>query len=132
MGKRPAHPECQTFKTPLPEAFAKHFVIGIRDIPLISDSRAMPANAESRRYGSGFARKLSRPDSDDSTASKRTLDDLKMMTSLTPRGRESAQPEVVQQMTSGGTYFLFGFSKMFLDFGKKDHEVEFSRRSSVS
>jgi len=33
---------------------------------------------------------------------------------------------VVQQMTPGGTYFLFGFSKEFLDFGRKDHEVTFS------
>ena len=29
-------------------------------------------------------------------------------------------------MTPGGTYFLFGFSKEFLDLGRKDHEVTFS------
>jgi hypothetical protein len=119
-----AQPILDALKTPLPEAFAKHYVIGIRDIPLISDShRQQTQNPDDTDQDSP---KLSRADSDDSTASKRTLDDLKMMTNLTPKGRESAQPEVVQQMTPGGTYFLFGFSKMFLDFGKKDHEVEFT------
>jgi hypothetical protein len=39
-----------------------------------------------------------------------------------------AQPGVVQQMTAGGTYFLFAFSREFLDFGKKDHEVDFTTR----
>jgi len=35
---------------------------------------------------------------------------------------------VVVQLNPGGTYFLFGFSKDSLDFGKKDHEVDFYTR----
>jgi hypothetical protein len=120
-----AQPILDALKTPLPEAFAKHYVIGVRDIPLIANQprQQQTQNPDDTDQDSP---RLSRADSDDSTASKRTLDDLKMMTNLTPKGRDSAQPELVKQMTPGGTYWLFGFSKMFLDFGKKDHEVEFT------
>jgi hypothetical protein len=119
-----AQPILDALKTPLPEAFAKRLVIGVRDIPLISDNRRQQTqNPDDTDQDSP---KLSRNDSDESNGNKRVLDDLKVMTSLTPKGKESAQPDVVQQMTPGGTYFLFGFSKMFLDFGKKDHEVEFT------
>jgi hypothetical protein len=116
-----AQPILDALKTPLPDAFAKHYVIGIRDIPLI-DNRQRQQNPDDTDQDSP---KLSTPDSS-SDPSKQTLDNLKQLTSLTPKGREAAQPGVVQQMTPGGTYFLFGFSKEFLDFGKKDHEVEFS------
>ena len=53
-----------------------------------------------------------------------------MGTSLQIKGHDTVQPEVVQQMTPGGTYFLFGFSKAFLDFGKKDHELLFTTLTS--
>jgi hypothetical protein len=117
-----AQPILDALKTPLPEAFGKHYVIGVRDIPLVEDRPRLERNPDDTDQDSP---KLSTPDSDPST-SKRTLDNLKQMTILQPKGRESAQAGVVQQMTPGGTYFLFGFSKEFLDFGKKDHEVTFS------
>ena len=116
-----AQPILDALKMPLPDAFAKHYVIAIRDIPLI-DNRQRQQDSNDNDQDSP---KLSTPDSDPST-SRRTLDNLKQMTTLQPKGREAAGPGVVQQMTPGGTYFLFGFAKEFLDFGKKDHEVTFS------
>jgi hypothetical protein len=117
-----AQPILDALKTPLPDAFAKHYVIGVRDIPLIENRPQLQRNPDDTDQDSP---KLSTPDSDPSI-SQRTLDNLKMMTNLTPKNRASAQPGVVQQMTPGGTYFLFGFSKELLDFGKKDREVTFS------
>jgi hypothetical protein len=117
-----AQPILDALKTPLPEAFAKHYVIGVRDIPLIENRQRSQSSSDDNDQDSP---KLSTPDSDPST-SKRTLENLKQLTVLQPKGRESAQAGVVQQMTPGGTYWLFGFSKEFLDFGKKDHEVTFS------
>jgi hypothetical protein len=121
-----AQPILDALKTPLPEAFANHYVMGVRDIPLIENRRrSQQQNPDDTDQDSP---KLNKPDSDadSSGPSKQTLDNLKMITSLQPKGKESVQAGVVQQMTPGGTYFLFGFSKEFLDFGKKDHEVVFS------
>jgi hypothetical protein len=56
------------------------------------------------------------------------MESLKQSTTLQPKGRELAQAGLVQQMTPGGTYFLFGFSKDLLDFGKNDREVDFFTR----
>jgi len=123
-----AEPIRAALKSPLPEAFANHYVIGVRDIPLIDDRRQTQTQRPTQDPDDtdSDSPKLSTPDN--STASEQTLDDLKMATSLQPKGREMAQAGVVQQMTTGGTYFLFGFSKEFLDFGKKDYEVIFSTR----
>ena len=111
-----AQPILDALKTPLPDAFAKYYVIGVRDIPLIADQRRQ--QTQSTDDNDSDSPKLSRADSSD-TVDKRALDDLKTFTTLTPKGREAAEPELVQQMTPGGTYFIFGFSKTFLDFGKK-------------
>jgi hypothetical protein len=104
----------------LPEAFANHYVIGVRDIPLIDERR----RSQDTNDNDSDSPKLSTP----TTPPKDSLDYLKTLTILQPKGREMAQAGVVQQMTPGGTYFLFGFSKEFLDFGKKDREVDFSTR----
>jgi hypothetical protein len=120
-----AQPILDALKTPLPDAFANHFVIAVRDIPLIDNRRSQNNGTDSGSY----------PDDTDSTRpstpnspSKDTINDLKQFTTLQPKGRDLAQPGIVQQMTPGGTYFLFGFAKEFLDFGKKDHEVDFTTR----
>jgi len=113
-----AQPILDALKNPLPDAFAKHYVIGVRDIPLIED--------QSRRQDNGDQ---DSSNSDRSTTlSKRTMDDLKLSTTLQPKGREMVSADVVQQMTPGGTYFLFGFAKDRLDFGKNDREVAFATR----
>jgi hypothetical protein len=119
-----AQPIIDALKTPLPEAFANRYVIAVRDIPLLKNQPRQQQNPDDTDQDSP---KLSTRDpDDDGSLSKRDLDDLKIMTSLQPKGKESAQAGVVQQMTPGGTHFLFGFSKEFLDFGRKDHEVVFS------
>jgi hypothetical protein len=116
-----AQPILDALKSPLPDAFAKHYVIGVRDIPLIEDRPRRQDNDD--------------PDSSNSTNSTRsttlskdTMESLKQSTTLQPKSRELAQAGVVQQMTPGGTYFLFGFSKDLLDFGKNDREVDFTTR----
>jgi hypothetical protein len=119
-----AQPILDALKAPLPEAFAKHYVIGVRDIPLGDNRQRSQQNPDDIDQDP----KVSTSDSD-AAKTKRIIDNLKVMTSLTPKGRESVSPEVVQQMTPGGTYFLFGFSKTYLDFGKKDHEVAFTTQS---
>lgn len=124
-----AQPIRDALKDPLPEAFAKHYVIAVRDIPYLPTRRQQQSSQQNPDDTDQDTPKLSRPDSDSNNGlSKQNLDDLKQLTTLDPKGKEGAQPGVVQQMTPGGTYFLFGFSKEFLDFGKKDHELEFTTR----
>ncbi|HUI54687.1 MAG TPA: hypothetical protein VLY04_06925 [Bryobacteraceae bacterium] len=106
-----AQPIREALKLELPEAFAGHYVISVRDIPLITDRR-----------------RPSDDTSDSSAPPQPNLDDLKQFTTLQPKGKELAQAGVVQQMTPGGTYFLFGFAKEFLQFDKKDNEIDFSTR----
>jgi hypothetical protein len=126
-----AQPVLDALKTPLPDAFAKHYVIGVRDIPLIANNSRNNQNSQYPDDTNQDSRPTlntqgSSSSGSDSNSNKRALDDLKTFTTLTPKGRDSAEPEIVQQMTPGGTYFLFGFSKIFLDFDKKVHEVEFT------
>jgi len=116
-----AQPILDALKNPLPDAFAKHYVIGVRDIPLIEDRPRRQDNDDPDSTNSTNS-------TNSNTLSKDTIETLKQSTTLQPKGRELAQAGVVQQMTPGGTYFLFGFSKEFLDFGKNDREVDFSTR----
>jgi hypothetical protein len=121
-----AQPILDALKNPLPDAFAKHYVIGVRDIPLIEDRPPQRRNDDDSDSSGSSSTSTSR--STASNPSKDTLEYLKQSTTLQPKGRNLAQAGVVQQMTPGGTYFLFGFSKELLDFGKNDREVEFSTR----
>jgi hypothetical protein len=119
-----AQPILDALKNPLPDAFAKHYVIGVRDIPLIEDQSRRQDNGDQDSSNSGNSGNSDRS----TTLSKRTMDDLKLSTTLQPKGREMVSADVVQQMTPGGTYFLFGFAKDRLDFGKNDREVAFATR----
>lgn len=111
-----AQPILDALKTPLPDIFVNHYVIGIRDIPLIDNERR-PQDTDDPD--------TPKPSTPDSSSNKKAIDNLKMFTTLQVKGKDTIEPGVVQQMTPGGTYFLFGFSKEFLDFGKKDHEIDF-------
>jgi len=111
-----AQPILDALKTPLPDAFAGHYVISVIDFPLLSDRRRQDTDQDS---GSSNSQQL-----DD----KQLLDDLKQFTSLQPKDKDRAQPGVVQRQTTSGSIFLFGFKKDFFDFGKNDHEVDFSTR----
>jgi hypothetical protein len=95
-------------KTPLPEAFANHYVISVSGFPL--RGRRQDDDAE-----------------ENSKARDEMLDNLKAYTSLQPKGKAIAQPGVVQaQATSGPGSILFGFAKDVLDLSADDKEVLFS------
>jgi hypothetical protein len=123
-----AQPILDALKSPLPAAFAKHYVIGVRDIPLIEDRPARQNTDDQNSPDSGNSTNsggsISSPKPP--MPSKSTAEYLKQNTTLQPKGRELTEAVVVQQMTPGGTYFLFGFSKDLLDFGKNDREVNFT------
>jgi hypothetical protein len=113
-----AQPILDALKTPLPDAFANHYVISVIDFPLLSDRRRQDTDQDS---GSGSSNSQQQDD-------KKMLDDLKQYTSLQPKDKDRAQPGIVQRQTASGNIFLFGFAKEFFDFGKNDHEVDFSTR----
>src|SRR5947207_1486581 len=95
-------------KTPLPEAFANHYVISVSGIPL---------------RGSG--RRRDDDSGDSSQPSDNMLDNLKAYTSLEPKGKPIAQPGVVKAQPGSDT-IQFGFSKESLDLSADDREVAFS------
>jgi hypothetical protein len=109
-----AKPILDALKTPLPDGFANHYVVSVSGFPL---------NGSRRR---------SQDDSDSDNASQSTqdtLDQLKSLTFLEPKGRDGAQPGVVQQSPSGGSgNVLFGFSKEILALKADDKEVTFSTK----
>ena len=115
-----AQPILDALKTPLPAAFVNHYVISVIDFPLLSDRRRQDTDQDSGS-GSGSSNP---PQPDD----QKMLDDLKQYTSLQPKDKDRAQPGIVQRQTASGNIFLFGFAKEFFDFGKNDHEVDFSTR----
>ncbi|MGA3018256.1 MAG: hypothetical protein ABSF62_14150 [Bryobacteraceae bacterium] len=117
-----AQPILDALKTPLPDAFANHYVISVIDFPLLSDRRRQDTDQDSGS-GSGSGSSNSQQQDD-----KKMLDDLKQYTSLQPKDKDRAQPGIVQRLTASGSIFLFGFAKDFFDFGKNDHEVDFSTR----
>jgi len=117
-----AQPILDALKTPLPDAFANHYVISVIDFPLLSDRRRQDTDQNSDS-GSGSSSSTSQQPDD-----KQVLDELKQTTSLQPKDKDRAQPGIVQRQTASGNIFLFGFAKDFFDFGKNDHEVDFSTR----
>jgi hypothetical protein len=102
-------PILDALKTPLPKAFANHYVISVSGFSLHG------------AYRQG-------EDTDDNgKPSERILDNLKAYTSVEPKGKAIAQPGVVQvQPSSGSGSVLFGFSKEVLDLSADDKEVLFS------
>ncbi len=100
-----AKPILDALKAPLPESFANHYVISVSGFPLLSGD------------WSG-----SSPES-----TQNTLDRLKELTSLQPKGKPLAQPGIVEEEPAvGGASFLFGFAKDILTFAPEDAEVDFS------
>ena len=121
-----AQPILDALKTPLPGAFANHYVISVIDFPLLSDRRRQDTDQDSSSgSGSGSGSGSSNAQQQDD---QKLLDDLKQYTSLQPKDKDRAQPGIVQRQTASGNIFLFGFAKDFFDFGKNDHEVDFSTR----
>ena len=106
-----AQPVLDALKSPLPDAFANHYVIAVIGFPLPGGQR---------RYQAEDGDNPPRRSQDDA------LDNLKQFTTLQPRGKELAQAGVVQQQTSSNSNLLFGFSKDSLSLTKDDKEVSFS------
>jgi len=108
-----AKPVLEALKAPLPDAFANHYVIGVSGFPL-----------------NGGGRRGSQGDSDSSSQSNQDqLDNLKSLTYLAPKGRDGAQPGLVQQTPSAGSAtLLFGFSTEMLALKPEDKEVTFSTK----
>jgi hypothetical protein len=115
-----AQPVLDALKTPLPDAFANHYVIAVIGFPL---------PAPQRRYQDEQGDNPSRQSQEDNPPRRSpddTLDNLKQFTTLQPKGKELAQAGVVQQQTNSNSNLLFGFSKDSLTLTKNDKEVLFS------
>jgi hypothetical protein len=115
-----AQPVLDALKTPLPDAFANHYVIAVIGFPL---------PAPQRRYQDEQGDNPSRQSQDDNPPRRSqddTFDNLKQFTTLQPKGKELAQAGVVQQQTNSNSNLLFGFSKDSLTLTKNDKEVLFS------
>ncbi len=97
-----AKPVLEALKVSMPESLADRYVIGVSGFPSIR------------------GRDSQTPDSD-------MADRLKALTSLQPKGKELAQPGVVeQQVTTTGSSILFGFAKDIVNLDPSDSEVIFS------
>jgi hypothetical protein len=97
---------------PMPEDLANHYVISAVGFP---DLRRQ--NSDYDRDGSGSSRS-SDPD-------KRFLDEVKLNTTLQPKGREIVGADVV--VSKQGNYY-FGFAKKDLTLDTGEHEVDFATR----
>jgi hypothetical protein len=98
-----AQPVQEAAKTPIPDPFANHYVISVINLPL---------NAR-------------RPDGEDGQPklSKSASEKIKAATFLTPKGKDPAQPDVLQL---AGNMLLLGFSKESLHLSPDDKEVAFA------
>lgn len=107
-----AKPILEALKTPLPDSCANHYVIGVSGFPLMSGR-----GRRSQDEGEGEPSQL--PEG--------MVDRLKAFTFLQPKGKEPAQPGIVQrQQETGSASILFGFSKEMLALSPDDKEVTFS------
>lgn len=86
-------------KDQLPEAFANHYVISVSGFPVWTVNEG----------------------------TDRRLDEMKMNTTLRPKGKDYAQPGIVQPNEAASAW-LFGFSKDALNLTAADKEVEFTSR----
>jgi hypothetical protein len=98
-------------KTEIPKEFANHYVISVSGIPL----------------NGGRSRQYQTQGEDSSQSSQDTLDRLKQVTFLEPKGRRDAQPGVVQQPVTGAYGSVwFGFDRDFLNLKAEDKEASFT------
>lgn len=108
-----AQPVLEAMKTPLPEAFANHYVISVSGFPMMTGSRR--GSPEEDRQQSA------------SEPNENLIEHLKAATLLKPKDRDGVQPGVVEQQPSaGGRNFLFGFSRETLALKPEDKDVTFS------
>jgi len=100
-------------KTPLPEAFANHYVISVSGLPLRDFGRSRTQSQD--------------PNQDSTQSNQDMLDHLKGFTFLQPKDKRDVQPGIVQQPPSAGYgTILFGFSKEVITLKPEDKEVTFT------
>jgi hypothetical protein len=108
-----AQPILDALKTPLPEAFANHYVIGVSGFTL-------PRARRQQDEDSGDNSSTQSRQSDDDR-----LSNLKQFATLQPKGRDLLQAGVVQLQANSLNSLLFGFSRDGFDISRDDKEVEF-------
>jgi len=109
-----AKPVLEALKAPLPDTFTNHYVIGVSGFPMMS-GRPRSEDDDNRNSTA--------------EASEARLDNLKSLTFLKPKDKEGEQPGLVlQQPSSGGGTYLFGFSKEMMALTAADKEVTFTTR----
>ena len=101
-----AQPILDATKSTLPGVFAEHYVIAVAGIPWMHEER----------NGQG-----GKPEDEN-------FDDLKQFTLLQAKGRDSAQPGIVQRQIGSSSVMLFGFAKDFLQLSARDTRVDFTSR----
>jgi hypothetical protein len=108
-----AKPILDALKTPIPEAFAGHYVISVSGLPL----RDFGRSRSQTQY----------PNQDSTQSNQDMLDHLKGFTFLQPKDKRDVQPGIVQQPPSAGYgTILFGFSKEVITLKPEDKEVVFT------
>jgi len=96
-----AQPIFDALKYPMPAEFANHYVIGVKDLPIIVE---------------GGPRRLSQ---------EQLLDWLKNSATLEAKSKDPVQAGIVVP-TRGGSMLLFGFLKELLPLTPRDREVMFT------
>jgi len=91
-----AAPVRAALKTKLPDGFEGQYVIGMTGVPLSKSE------------------------------SKNALDRVRQVTSLAAKGKPPLEPGTVQEDTSNGAVYLFGFSREALTIAKDDKDVVFT------
>lgn len=108
-----AKPVEEAMKTPLPAAFADHYVISVSGIPILAQRRTADGEGDST---------ISKG------ASAEALDRIQSLTYVEPKGKPAAQPDIVQTGAprNGETnILLFGFPHDVLQLTIEDQEVAF-------
>ena len=111
-----AKPILEALKTPLPEEFAKSYVISVSGVPVLEKGRQHDDDGDAP-----------------STVSKGLSDDvlerIKNLSYLEPKGKSAAQPSAVRKgaiTTSGMPALLFGFPRDVLPLTGDDREITFT------
>lgn len=113
-----AKPVQEALKTPLPEGLAGGYVISVSGVPILASNRQHADD----------------PDSDTEVSkglSDEALERIKNLTYLEPKGKASAQPNIVQKgsiSSSGMPTLLFGFPREVLQLTANDREVLFTTK----
>lgn len=115
-----AKPIIEAVKTPLPSAFAGHYVVSLNGLPDYVIRREQRSSRDSESADE---------DSRSTSSDADSMEHLKYATSLIPKNGSSVQPGIVlRQPSSSKTSLLFGFSRELLPLSLDEKEVLFVTR----